>query len=135
MKYPNSEAYVGDKEEGGFSNFIAENNFFVVIEIEAGISHDQGDEIIRKIKAEIAVVTISDLSSLDQFISQLITKYNLPSSFSLAVGYVKENVLYLKTAGQGKVYLKRGSNFAQIIEMDNSASGYIENEDYYIFTS
>lgn len=135
MHSPNSAAYVGKEKEGVFSGFIAEDNFFLAIEIEEGINSKQGGELLAKIKGEIITLSVQNLASFDQFISQVVTKYNLPASFSLAAGYNKDRVMYLKTAGQGKIYLRRGNNFAQIIEKDNSASGFAEVEDIYIFTA
>ncbi|OGK10708.1 hypothetical protein A2767_04485 [Candidatus Roizmanbacteria bacterium RIFCSPHIGHO2_01_FULL_35_10] len=135
MLNQNSAAYTGKEKTGGFSGVIAENNFLAVFEIEEGINSDQGKEMLQKIKEEVPTSVIENLGSFDRFISQVITKYNFPSSFSLAAGYIREKVMYLKTGGMGRIYLKRGNNFAQIIENDNSASGYIEAGDFYIFTT
>src|SRR3989337_3584522 len=135
MLQPNFAVYLGKEEEGGFFGFIAERNLFLIIEVEDGINAEQGREIVQKIKDEAAAFSINNLASFDQFISQIITKYNFPSSFSLAAGYFKDKIMYLKTAGQGKIYLQRGSNFAEIIENDNSASGYVKAEDFYVFTT
>ena len=135
MLKPNFAVYLGKEKIGGFSGFIAEHNFFIVFEMKEGINVEQGREMLQKIKVEASTLVINNLASFDQFISQIITKYNFPSSFSLAAGYFKDKIMYLKTAGQGKIYLQRGSNFAEIIENDNSASGYIKTEDFFVFTT
>src|SRR3989344_4642453 len=126
MLKPNFAVYLGKEKTGGFSGFIAENNFFIIVEMQTGINSEQGREMLQKLKVDATTLAIDNLASFDQFISQTITKYNFPSSFSLAAGYCKDKIMYLKTAGQGKIYLQRGSNFAEIIENDNSASGYVK---------
>src|SRR3989338_337029 len=135
MLKPNFAVYLGKEKIGGFSGFIAEHNFFIVFEMKEGINVEQGLEMLQKIKVEASTLVIDNLASFDQFISQIITKYNFPSSFSLAAGYHKDKIMYLKTAGQGKIFLQRGSDFAEIIENDNSASGYIKTEDFFVFTT
>jgi len=135
MLQPNFAVYLGKEKEGGFFGFIAERNLFLIIEVEDGINAEQGREIVQKIKDEAAAFSIDNLASFDQFISQIVTKYNFPSSFSLAASYYNEKILYLKTVGQGMIFLHRGSDFAQIIEKDNSASGYLENRDFFILTT
>src|SRR3989344_839515 len=127
--------YLGKEKEGGFSGYIAESNFFIVIEIEEGINAEQGKEILQKIKEEIISLSIQNLASFDQFISRFITKYNLPPSISLASGCLKDKIMYLKTIGEGSIYLNRNNNFAQIIEKDKSASGFLELGDFFVLTT
>ena len=115
MLKPNFAVYLGKEKTGGFSGFIAENNFFIIVEMQAGINSEQGREMLQKLKVEVSIQAINNLASFDQFTSQIITKYNFPSSFSLAAGYHKDKIMYLKTAGQGKIFLQRGSDFAEII--------------------
>ncbi len=135
MLQPNFAVYLGKEKEKGFSGSITEQNLFIVIEIEEGINAEQGRETVQKIKDELTTLTINNLASFDQFVSQIITKHNFPTSFSLAAGYYNGKILYLKTAGQGVIYLRRGKDFAQIIEKDNSASGYVEVDDFFILTT
>ncbi|MBI4226133.1 hypothetical protein HY612_03400 [Candidatus Roizmanbacteria bacterium] len=135
MLQPNFAVYLGKEKEGGFSGFIAEHNFFIVVEIEEGINAEQGREMVQKIKDELTTLALNNLASFDQFVSQIITKHNFPTSFSLAVGYFNGRIMYLKTVGQGVIFLQRERNFAQIIERDNSASGYLETNDFFILTT
>ena len=135
MLQPNFAVYLGKEKAGGFFGVVAQDNLFLIIEVEDGMDAEIGREIIQKIKDEVASLTINKLASFDQFISQIITKYNFPTSLTLAAVYVNERILYLKTVGQGKIFLNRGRDFAQIIEKDNSASGYIENSDFFILTN
>ena len=132
---PNFAVYLGKEKKEGFSGFIAEHNFFIVIEIEEGVDAELGRSIVQKIKDEIATLSIANLASFDQFISQIVTRHNLPSSLTLTAAYFNEEVMYLKTVGQGMIFLQRGSDFARIIEKDNSASGYIEKDDFFVLTT
>lgn len=131
----NFAVYLGKEKEGGFSGFFAEQNLYLIIEIEEGISAEQGREMMQKLKDEVSNASVTNLSSFDQFVSHLITKFNLSPSISLAAGFSKDNIFYLKTIGAGKIFLKRGKDFAQIIEKDNNASGYSEMDDFFIFTT
>lgn len=135
MLQPKFAVYLGKEKDNGFAGFIAEENFFLVLEVEEGMGNKEGQEIIQKIKDDLKLLSANNLASFDQFISNLITKYNFPASFSISSGYLRKDVFYLKTVGEGKIFLKRGNDFARVIEKENSASGYIENNDFYIFTS
>lgn len=135
MMKPYFAVYLGKEKKEGFSGFIAEHNFFIVIEIVEGVNAEQGREIVQKIKDEVTTLSIANLASFDQFISQIVTRHNLPPSLTLAAGYFNDKIMYLKTVGQGMIYLQRGSDFAKIIEKDNSASGYIEKGDFFVLTT
>src|SRR3989338_275709 len=135
MLKTNFAAYLGKEKPEGFSGFIAENNLFLIIEIEMGVDAQQIREILQKIRDESATLSIDKLAAFDHFISGIITRYNLPYSSSLVAGYLNNDVFYLKTVGQGKIYLQRGGDFAEIIENDNSASGRIRPDDFFVFTT
>ena len=135
MLRSNSAVYFGRENQAGFSGYIADNNFFLALEFSEGLNSEKGSDLITKISVESRNFAISNLTSFDLAISNLITKYNFPATFSLAAGYKKERIFYLKTVGGGKIFLKRGMRFAQIIEGDNSASGYLVDGDFYILTA
>jgi len=126
--------YLGHEKTDGFSGFVDENNLFLAIEIEAGITPDRGRELTAFIREKISVIMIENLQQFDSFISNIIKEKNLPSGFSLSVGYLKGNIFYLKTVNQGKVYVRRDNKLALLIEQDETASGYIKEEDIFIFT-
>ena len=127
--------YLGHEKADGFSGFVSENNLFLSLEIETGIIPDKGRELMAFIKEKISVIMIENLQQFDSFISNnLIKEKNLPASFSLSAGYLKENIFYLKTINQGRVYIRRKDKLALLIENDETASGYIEENDIFIFT-
>jgi hypothetical protein len=126
--------YLGHEKADGFSGFVDENNLFLAIEIETGIIPDKGRELTAFIREKIGVIVIENLQQFDSFISNIVKEKNLPSGFSLSVGYLKGNIFYLKTVNQGKVYIRRNNKLALLIDGDETASGHIEENDIFIFT-
>jgi len=126
--------YLGHEKADGFSGFVDENNLFLSVEIETGITPDRGRELTAYIREKINVTKIENLQQFDIFISNIIKEKNLPSGFSLSAGFLKGSIFYLKTVNQGKVYIRRNNKLALLIEADETASGYILEEDVFIFT-
>ena len=119
--------YLGHEKTDGFSGFVNENNLFLSLEIEAGITPDKGRELTAFIKEKISTIVIENLQQFDSFISNLIKEKNLPTGFSLSSGYLKGKIFYLKTISQGRVYIRRKNKLALLIKNDETASGYIDN--------
>ncbi|EKE14858.1 MAG: hypothetical protein ACD_12C00265G0001, partial [uncultured bacterium] len=126
--------YLGHEKIDGFSGFVDENNLFLAVEIEVGITPEIGRELTAFIRDKISSIKIENLQQFDSFISSVIKEKNLPSGFSLSAGYLKENIFYLKTVNQGKVYIRRNNKLVLLIDGDETASGYILEEDVFIFT-
>ena len=126
--------YLGHEKSDGFSGFVDENNLFLTVEIETGITPQKGRELTAFIREKINSVKIENLQQFDFFISNIIKEKNLPSGFSLSIGYLKGNIFYLKTVNDGRIYIRRNNKLVLLIERNATASGYIEEEDVYIFT-
>ena len=126
--------YLGHEKTDGFSGFVDENNLFLAVEIEAGITPEKGRELTAFIKERISTIIIENLQQFDSFISNLIKEKNLPAGFSLSAGYLKGDIFYIKTAGQGRVYIRRNNTLALLIKNDETASGHINKNDIFIFT-
>jgi len=126
--------YLGHEKSDGFSGFVDENNLFLTVEIETGITPQKGRELTAFIREKINLVKIENLQQFDFFISNIIKEKNLPSGFSLSIGYLKGNIFYLKTVNDGRIYIRRNNKLVLLIERNATASGYIEEEDVYIFT-
>lgn len=133
--------YLGEEKKGGFSTVIAQDGFFLCLEIYSGLDNDQGYKIVESIKTKIKQklttekYLINNLSEFDDFISSIVTENNFPTGFSLASGYLKENILYLKTINEGKIFIRRKGKYGLLLYADNTASGEIEDEDFFIFTT
>ena len=126
--------YLGHEKTDGFSGFVSENNLFLSLEIETGMTPEKGRELTAFIKERISSIVIENLQQFDSFISNLIKEKNLPTSFSLSSGYLKGNIFYLRTTGQGRVYIRRDNKLAMLIKDDETASGYVKENDIYVFT-
>ncbi len=126
--------YLGNENSDGFSGLVDENNLFLTIEIETGITPDIGRELTSYIREKINLSKIENLHQFDSFISNIIKEKNLPSGFSFSAGYLKGNIFYLKTINQGKIYIRRKNKLVLLIQGDKTASGYIMEGDIFIFT-
>lgn len=125
--------YLGGQKEDGYSTVVNLDNLFFCFEASSGFSQEQGHEFVEFVKKKMALVKIDRLSSLDNFVAELIEEKNLPSGISIAMGFYKEGGIYLKTVGRGKIYIKRGDKMGLLIERDNTASGPVQDKDIFIF--
>src|SRR3972149_6043547 len=98
-------SYLGTEKENIFNGVVMEQNLFIAVSCEGSLTPDKGRDFLRVCREKILNLRISSLSQLDDIISSTIRETNLPSGFSWSSGYVKNNVLYLKTIGSGKVII------------------------------
>jgi hypothetical protein len=133
MFYPEISFYLGDLKKGGFSGVISQDNLFFVIEIISGIEEEKGHKVLEYIKNSLKQKSIDNLAYFDDFIASLVKDNNLPTGFSLASGFMKNNILYLKTGGTGKIFIRRNGKLGLLIEGDATASGPIDDDDFFIF--
>ncbi len=126
--------YLGRESEKGYADFIAEDIFYCIVEIEEGFTKEQGKALAADLK-ERSKKSLENLYAFELLITDAIKHHNLPANFSLAAIYRKEDMIYLKTAGAGQIFLNREGEFARIIEKDNSASGHVKKSDFFILTT
>ncbi len=126
--------YLGQEQKNGFTGFLAEKNFFCVVEIFDGYTSEQGEQLMSLL-AEVGNTSFDSLASFDASVSALFKRLNTPLDTSIAVGYKKNQVLYLKTIGTGEIYLGRGRAFERIIQGTINAAGKYEKNDFYVFTT
>jgi hypothetical protein len=133
--------YLGRETENGFFGFIVpsesegKGNFFLILDIKEGAAKEHGREILSLIKNNLASQTIDNLSSFENFINEEIKKQNLPTGLSLAAGFLSGNIFYLKTIGQGVVFVRRNNKLTKIIQGENTASGFVEKDDFFVLTT
>jgi len=135
--------YLGKQPENGFIGFITnpsfekkEEIFYFIFSFPDGVNQEKGHRILNQIKEDLLKISIGSLNQLEQIVDEIIKKYNFPAIFSLAaIVLTKEEIVYLKTSGQGCIYLKRGNRFVKIIDGNNIASGYLNDKDYLFLTS
>lgn len=135
MLEANSAIYLGKDFEDGYIGYFTTEHLFLVLAIEEGITHEEGDDLLQNMKAHLVRAHLHNLAKFESTISDLILKLNIPASFSLSAGLLHDNVLYVKTAGKGQVYMRRGNNLAKLLSGDNSASGYLKQFDCMVFTT
>lgn len=126
--------YLGQEQKNGFTGFLSEKNFFCVVEIFDGYTQEQGEMLLSSLSA-IGTVDQQSLAAFDSFISDCLKNANVPLDTSLAAGYVKGDVLYLKTTETGEIYLQRKNAFEKLISGTTVASGKYEKNDLFIFTT
>jgi len=126
--------YLGQEQKNGFTGFLAEKNFFCVVEIFDGYTNEQGEQLMSAL-AEVGTTDFPTLSAFDSVVSELFKRFNIPLDTSIAIGYKKNTVLYLKTVGSGEVYIGRGKSFERIIQGTVNASGKFQKDDLYVFTT
>jgi len=127
--------YAGKKSEEGCTEFIAEGHFFAVLTAELGLTEEAGKEFLKKLAVHLAHHHIVHLADFEQILLEQLRLANIPTSSSLSACLIKEEKCFLKTIGQGQIFLRRASEFALLIEGDNSASGFFQDNDFFIFTT
>ncbi len=135
MRKTQLAVYLGKETEDGFFGFIPEGNFFLVLDIKEGMTKELGREILSLIKNNLFSQSINSLSSFENFINEEIKKHNLPTGLSLAAGFVSDNIFYLKTIGQGVIFVRRDNKLTKIIQGEKTASGFIEKDDFFVLTT
>ncbi len=133
MFQSHQEIFLQGEDSEIFLGNIAEGNFFLILEVQ-GKTPAEGQEILKQFKQDVLNKEINSLADFESVISEEIKKANLPSEFSLATGILGGRVLYLRTFGEGVVFLSRGGQMAQIISGENSASGVLKGGDILTFT-
>jgi len=113
----------------------AQNKFFCILKTESTIEENEIQKLLKGLEEITNIEEISSLTDFDKLIDERLRRCNLPVEFSFAAGYINEKKLYLKTVGNGEIFLKRKNNFAKLISINNIAVGFIENNDSFIFTT
>jgi len=127
--------YLGREGDNGFTGYLAEDNFFLIIQITESYNKERGNKLILNIKQKINSYAIENLYQLEEFVQKIIIENNLPADFSLAAVFFKNNIAYLKTVNYGKIFLKRKNQLEEIISGNQSASGYIQLFDIFVLTT
>src|SRR5438270_12617061 len=102
--------YLGRENERGYTDFVAEDPFYCVIEIEEGYTKEQGKALIAIFK-EKSKRPIESLYAFELLIADTLKVANVPTGISLAAYFRKGDMLYLKTMGGGQIFLNREGDF------------------------
>ncbi len=132
---------VATPTETSWSQIYNAGGLFVVISLSIDEPlEDQpltaiGKQVINNLEAEFFTLEKKDLQSIKKAVIAGLSDLPEHILLSLALTYVKENVLYVLLYGQGKIILKRGPVPGVLLvnhKTDRSlisASGYLQNDD------
>lgn len=135
MIHAEKALYYGEETPDVFKGSFAEQSIFCVMEAGDGYTSEEGHQALALIKDILHEHAGNNLTDVDNKIKQLIREGNLPSRVSVALGILKHDAAYLKTLGNGQIWLKRGSDFAVLIKGNQSATGQLNSEDLLLFTT
>lgn len=113
--------------------YFSSSDFFCVL-TGGELPKEKGKKLLEEVFLKIENTSITRLHEFDQLLGNMFTKTDLPAHFSFSGGFLKGDVLFLKTAGSGKVYLQRGRDFVKIVDQNKSASGYVKPQDLFFIT-
>lgn len=129
----NFAIYLGKELIEGYTGFLVENNFFFTLSVK-DMTAEEARNFLSEIKNNLPKKEFKNLNDFENFIAENIKSANLPTNFSISAGFLKDDVLYLKTINEGKIFLYRDGQLATIIEGNLSASGFLKENDLLIFT-
>lgn len=135
MYQTNFAVYLGQEDEKIFVGFSADQGFFIVLKVDEGLDKERGRDLLKRIGVVLEQASIRNLNDFETFLAEKFKETDIPAGFSCAAGLQRGEIFLLKTVGTGQIYLKRGRDFARLIGGDNSASGYIAQGDFFIFTT
>jgi len=127
--------FIGKEEERYITEFLVENNFYFVFEAKNHLVKEEIRAVVGRIKEEIQLKSPKTLLEFETIIDKEIKTVIKEEVFSLAAGLLVDDVFYLLTMGQGEIYLKKDNKTEKIIAENNSASGHIQDGDFFVFAS
>ena len=129
------EVYLGKQFANGFTGQFVVSNYFGVLSFEDGISQDEGKRLIEEFKTGLIDSNSYDLKSFEDVVAKLILKLNFPLHADLTIGFICENILYLKTVGRGQIYVLRDGICKLLLKGNKVASGVVKDKDLFILTN
>ncbi|MFA9288994.1 MAG: hypothetical protein ACEQSA_03895 [Weeksellaceae bacterium] len=135
MLYAHVASYTGKQPHAGYVGTFAEQDIFVILAIEEGVTPEEGKKMLESLKTALLSQPLATLESFENAISQQMLRLNVPAHFSLAGGLFKEKILYVKTVGAGEIYFRRSKDFDKLMDGDKSASGYLQEFDCAVLTT
>lgn len=135
MSIAQTSFFLKARDNVGFVGHIIKNNFYLILGLDDNLSDEDGQKLLLQMQSEMESLAVKDLKSFEESLTHLIKSANLPSNFSLAAGFLNQGILYIKTNGQGQIYVFKNKKLTKIIEENISASGYVGDNDLFIFST
>jgi hypothetical protein len=129
---PSYAIYFGEKDEKKTLAYFYSENFFSILRSDSSLVKDEAKAFLEGIFQMTNQGKITSLDQLEEIINRKIQENNLPLDIDLSLVYLKNEVVYLKTIGNGTILAKRGKEIGRIISGNQCASGLVKNDDYLI---
>lgn len=98
--------------------------------IEPGGTQKIAEDLVFQLKEQ----ALDSILALEDFIGKYIKNNNFPLTFSLACIYLNGTKAYLKTHGEGEIYLVRGGQVHTLLTNTQHAVGPSQLDDLFILT-
>jgi len=127
--------YLGNESDSIHVDFVSTDNLFVVASIENSIEKEAFKGLFEKVRDAVAAERVHNLAAFEKVIDREFKIVEKNPGFALAASLSVENVLYLVTRGNGTVYIDRGPIFQNLVSGDNTASGFLQENDVIALTT
>ncbi len=131
---PYHSIYKGLSQDGEYTDYYVDSHTFIIV-VLPGSNIQENQSLTDELFSYISRLEVNHLSDLEHAVQNGMRQLNAPVELTLSIGYISNDILYLKTVGDGVAYVRRGNNLAKIISGDQSASGYIAANDLVVFTT
>lgn len=126
---------IGKKPEEGYVGGVTTNSLCILLSIESGVDETTGASMLTNLQNQIEAQTIQSLSQFENAVSSAIVQSNLPAQCDLAVGFILDHVLYVKTTGKSVAYYQRKGLVDELMRGTKTASGELQQGDMLVFTT
>jgi len=126
--------FLGNETDERRIDFIYCENLFVILSSTGSQNKEKSHEILKQLEQEVIDKKPQKLYEFEEILLRDLISH-LPSGSSVSCGYAVNGILYLKSFGDGQVYLSRQNKLVKIISGDSSASGYIHQNDLIMLTT
>ncbi len=135
MSETQQAVFVGKSRTNTYRDYLAEDTFFVVFECD-DVPKEEGKNILNHIlESKEQHGEITNMHDFEDWTHKAVFTPDMPVDFSLALGVLNGNVMYIKTVGEGEIHLRRGKDFVRVIHSEKVASGFITEQDMLVFTT
>ncbi len=117
-----------------YTDYIVEGTYYCVIDIPNANNHNV-TSFVHHLKKAMRQQQRTSFEMFEETVTTTYQAHNLPLSTAIACGLLHENIFYLKTIGDGMILVARERETTPIINDGKSASGYIQLDDIFIFTT
>ncbi len=126
--------FIGDESEDVHVGFSAGEHAFLIAESASDSAENPLGEILENIKNRLESELPGDLDGCVEIIQEGLTSVgSLLRSFACV--YMSDTVSYLVTRGMGEIYIHRNGSTQRILQGSQTASGVVENNDYFLLAN